>query len=203
MRATARFDAICTRQHLNALPQWWDCPKAGCGSGVLRDNCDGNPLATCPSCEYRACVKCCVPWHSTMSCKEFQKSLRAKKKRHRTLIKENLKSRRKAHKITEGCPQCGVRIEKNGGCRHVYCEMISSLEPLQDSVLTFFPIVTGTRCKYEFCYHCHRSWTQILSKGHTWGCRFHPETVQYLVAEFSVGLLEIVIDAVDRWADRT
>ena len=34
--------------------------------------------------------------------------------------------------MSEPCPECGILIQKNGGCSHVGC----------------------TKCKYEFCWDC-------------------------------------------------
>lgn len=50
------------RMLLDASPPTF-CPHKTCSARLLKND-DGNPQATCPSCERMICVECSVAWHS-------------------------------------------------------------------------------------------------------------------------------------------
>jgi hypothetical protein len=76
----------------------------------------GDPrVCTCHVCGTRACVPCDRPDHVVETCKAFQ--LRVKGR-----IDEEDKALRAIIRATKPCPKCQVRIQKNGGCPHMYCK---------------------------------------------------------------------------------
>ncbi|KAH6794809.1 hypothetical protein C2S52_005286 [Perilla frutescens var. hirtella] len=109
------------------------CPYEGC-SEIMVDDGDGRDgggsAAECPWCHRLFCVKCKVPWHQGLDCREFQKFDRGKREKEklRVLARENKWKK---------CPSCKLFVEKTGGCIHITC-----------------------RCKFEFCYVCGANWSE-------------------------------------------
>ena len=71
---------------------------------------------TCRHCNRDACFKCQQKWHEG-SCKTTQQA------GYRFYL---------CRSDVRQCPNCGVRVEKNGGCPHMAC----------------------LRCNYDFCWSC-------------------------------------------------
>lgn len=74
-------------------------------------------ICTCNDCSARACVPCDRPWHENETCEEFQ--ARVQNQQH---VEEEDASLAAIQKRTRKCPQCSKSIEKNGGCRHMWCK---------------------------------------------------------------------------------
>eukprot|EP01018_Ginkgo_biloba_P030771 Gb_22710 [translate_table: standard] len=83
----------------------------------------------CQSCHRLFCVECRVPWHTRMSCREYQNrapQLHGEDAKLHLLAKNNRWRR---------CIRCKHMIELAAGCYHMTC-----------------------RCGYEFCYVCGAEW---------------------------------------------
>lgn len=70
-----------------------------------------NSCIECPVCQRFICVYCGVPWHSSMSCEEFQNIDTADITLHR--LAQNKRWKR--------CQQCRRMIELTQGCYHMTC----------------------------------------------------------------------------------
>lgn len=68
-----------------------------------------NSCVECPVCQRFVCVDCGVPWHSSMTCDEYQS--RSDLSRHH--LAENKRWKR--------CQQCRMMIELAHGCDHMTC----------------------------------------------------------------------------------
>ncbi|CAF0781414.1 unnamed protein product [Didymodactylos carnosus] len=108
-------------------------------------------LAICLQCQFTFCLKCRDVWHPQIECpKTLQiKNLKVKSKNNKihqdqemTIYKEIL-SAEIIEVNTKPCPNCNIRIEKNGGCNHMIC----------------------TKCKIHFCWTC--GWHNFILTGHT------------------------------------
>lgn len=80
---------------------------------------------TCNDCGAKACVPCDRPWHENEICEEYQVRIKDR-------IAEEDATLATMEKHTKKCPSCQKRIEKNGGCAHMFC----------------------TRCQAQFCWNC-------------------------------------------------
>ncbi|KAG5230470.1 zinc finger family protein [Salix suchowensis] len=90
-----------------------------------------NTCIDCPVCRRFFCVECGVPWHSSMSCEEYQNlPLEERDAGDITLhlLAQNKRWRR--------CQQCHRMIELSQGCSHMTCW-----------------------CRHEFCYSCGAEYT--------------------------------------------
>lgn len=84
----------------------------------------------CVECIRMFCVECRVPWHTAMSCQQYQQlppNLRDAQDAKLYQLAENHKWQR--------CKKCKRMIELAEGCYHMTC-----------------------RCGYEFCYLCGEPW---------------------------------------------
>lgn len=84
----------------------------------------------CVECSRIFCVECRVPWHTSMSCRQYQQlppSLRDAQDAKLYQLAEHQKWQR--------CKKCRRMIELAEGCYHMTC-----------------------RCGYEFCYVCGEPW---------------------------------------------
>ncbi|KAF8408630.1 hypothetical protein HHK36_004693 [Tetracentron sinense] len=80
----------------------------------------------CPVCQRFICVDCEVPWHSSMSCEEYQ-NLPIEERDVGDMTLHHLAQYKKWRR----CQQCGRMIELSQGCYHMTCW-----------------------CGHEFCYSC-------------------------------------------------
>ncbi|KAK4780396.1 hypothetical protein SAY87_016502 [Trapa incisa] len=107
------------------------CPFRDCSAMLVNDSemlfeCE------CPHCNRLFCAQCLVPWHSGVSCKEFQE-LSEDERESQDLMLMILAQEQKWAR----CPKCKFYVEKTMGCQHMTC-----------------------RCGYEFCYGCGSQWSQ-------------------------------------------
>ncbi|KAH9747466.1 RING-type domain-containing protein [Citrus sinensis] len=99
-----------------------ECLSARASSSSQSDS----SCVECPVCERFICVECGVPWHSSLSCEEYQNlPLEERDAGDITLhrLAQNKRWRR--------CQQCRRMIELTHGCYHMTCW-----------------------CGHEFCYSC-------------------------------------------------
>ncbi|KAF2164965.1 hypothetical protein M409DRAFT_56313 [Zasmidium cellare ATCC 36951] len=105
------------------------------------------------TCRRRYCVRCEVPMHKGVTCEEFQGQLRRRQDQEEKTSREFLEGYAKT------CPECGVRIRKDGGCDHMTCK----------------------RCKHEFCWLCFASYNgaegihRVGNEAHNETCQYHPD----------------------------
>ncbi|XP_043720464.1 probable E3 ubiquitin-protein ligase RNF217 [Telopea speciosissima] len=109
------------------------CPFKDC-SGVMQVDNEGEVIraSECPYCRRLFCAHCKVPWHSEISCEEFQRLDKNDTTRQDLMAVELAKKLR-----WKRCPQCSFFVEKRDGCLHITC-----------------------RCGFEFCYRCGSTWTE-------------------------------------------
>lgn len=98
------------------------CPTADCNYAFIYD--EDITILNCPRCNNSYCLKCRVPEHKGMTCKEYQVNSRVDK--NDVMFFDFVKG----HKFKQ-CTQCQYWVEKNEGCDHMTC-----------------------RCGYQFCYKC-------------------------------------------------
>ncbi|KAJ4358942.1 hypothetical protein N0V95_002648 [Ascochyta clinopodiicola] len=138
------WDTAVTKHLLAADPSYITCLNPKCGIYFSIENCrskqqipsakskpkskakqnqkekqeDPNKAA-CPHCDHATCLSCNRPWHSG-SCNSAKKL-------------EDKQSENAIKKLgAKSCPNCGVNIEKQGGCDHMNCQ----------------------RCRHNFCWEC-------------------------------------------------
>jgi hypothetical protein len=87
-------------------------------------------ICTCVKCGAKACVSCDRPWHEGETCEQYQLRI----KDH---VEEEDKALKRIRDSTRPCPQCGKRIEKNGGCPSMHC----------------------TQCGIAFCWNCNTAFS--------------------------------------------
>ncbi|KAI3856535.1 hypothetical protein MKX03_028377 [Papaver bracteatum] len=106
------------------------CPFKDCSVMLVNDD-DGVIVRSteCPHCNRLFCAQCEVPWHSELTCDDFQEIKRGGKD---DMLMINLAKDQKWIR----CPSCRFYVEKVDGCQHITC-----------------------RCAYQFCYKCGNSWT--------------------------------------------
>ncbi|KAG8635577.1 E3 ubiquitin-protein ligase dbl4 [Manihot esculenta] len=112
----------CPYPNCSVLLDPRECVSTQASSSSQSDN----SCVECPVCQRFVCVECGVPWHSLMSCEEFQNlPLEERDAADITLhrLAQNKRWRR--------CQQCRRMIELMQGCYHMTCW-----------------------CGHEFCYSC-------------------------------------------------
>lgn len=80
----------------------------------------------CPECRRFICIDCGVPWHSLMSCEDYQ-NLPVEERDAEDITLYRLAQ----NQSWRQCQQCRQMIERTHGCYHMTC-----------------------RCGHEFCYSC-------------------------------------------------
>jgi hypothetical protein len=96
---------------LQGMPDFRWCAKPGCGYGGLASAEDS--FYTCDKCRGRTCYRHRVPWHTGVSCDDYDATARASEENATSSF---LKSETKA------CPRCSApSTKKKSGCDHVTC----------------------------------------------------------------------------------
>lgn len=109
---------------LNDVPGYFSCHSASCDYGHIHDDQGANDnIWRCqnPACNALICTLHEVPFHTGETCAQYDERL-ATAKRSRT---EDTASEDMVARSSKPCPgpDCGRRIEKNGGCDHMTCEL--------------------------------------------------------------------------------
>ncbi|CAG8534958.1 11623_t:CDS:2 [Paraglomus brasilianum] len=106
-----RYDNLLLRHAIRKLPDFRWCKVANCGWGQEHTTGDDEPVMTCHACNAKSCFTHDVPWHTNMTCDEFDESLKKGDNATRVYYEQHTKS----------CPECKEAIEKNDGCDHMTC----------------------------------------------------------------------------------
>jgi hypothetical protein len=121
-----RYDTALTQAFLTANPNFISCLSFDCGLYFSTEACDKStdPKASqaiaCPYCDSQLCLKCNRPWHANKDCSKAKEA-------------EDAASLREIKAMgAKPCPNCGVNIEKEGGCDHMSCK----------------------KCQHHFCWQC-------------------------------------------------
>ncbi|KAF7898182.1 hypothetical protein EAF00_004628 [Botryotinia globosa] len=128
-----KYDKNALLSYISNDPNFTNCLGLNCGDGQIHQDGDAQPIMTCGSCNFKTCFTHKMPWHSGLTCGQYdvrQKRTSKKDKRSERLIK----------RATKPCPKCQVPILKNKGCDHMRC----------------------THCDYEFCWLCMADFENIL-----------------------------------------
>ncbi|KEY72511.1 hypothetical protein S7711_09462 [Stachybotrys chartarum IBT 7711] len=127
--ARLRYDHLLLRTNLQDNPDFvW-----------IHDGADAKPIVKCNTCGSRTCFLHGVPWHTGLSCEEYDaiqsssadQSIRSDaftltfaslSKDQTQFIEDRRATEQTIKQTTKPCPNCGRNIEKNGGCAHMQCE---------------------------------------------------------------------------------
>ncbi|GLT59133.1 hypothetical protein SLA2020_319700 [Shorea laevis] len=127
-RAFAEADVLnsnriyCPYPNCSVLLDPGECLSARASSSSQSDN----SCVECPVCQRFICMECGVPWHSSMSCEEYQ-SLPLEERDAADITLHRLAQTNRWRR----CQQCHRMIELTQGCYHMTCW-----------------------CGHEFCYSC-------------------------------------------------
>lgn len=123
-RALRRFHEL---QAESLMRKPLHCPYKDCSELMDVHGMDDCTPMACSRCRRELCLRCKVPFHSGLSCEQFQ----ALPPEHRN--KEDLELLHLAHaERWRRCPACDHLVERElGGCNFLLC-----------------------RCKHAFCYAC-------------------------------------------------
>ncbi|XP_076361021.1 E3 ubiquitin-protein ligase RNF217-like isoform X1 [Tachypleus tridentatus] len=103
---------------------------------------------TCPECQLDWCFSCHSPWHTELTCKQYQKGDR--------LVKSWAKKTTHGQINAQRCPKCKIYIQRSSGCDHMHC----------------------SHCKTDFCYRCGERFRRLkffgdhYSKLSVFGCKY-------------------------------
>ncbi|XP_031132163.1 probable E3 ubiquitin-protein ligase RNF217 [Ipomoea triloba] len=120
-------DALCEAMILS-LEKFY-CPYKDCSALLIDENLEIKVEVAeceCPECRRLFCAKCKVPWHSEISCSEFQKLNKNERQREDIQLMNFAAGRQ-----WKRCPNCGIYVERVSGCGFMVC-----------------------RCRCNFCYTC-------------------------------------------------
>ncbi|CAA0842152.1 RING/U-box superfamily protein [Striga hermonthica] len=120
-------DALCEAVIL-ATEKFY-CPFKDCSALLVDERKGKNEViaeSECPNCNRLFCAKCRVPWHSGVTCKEFEGLKKGERTREDIMLMSLAKNKKWMR-----CPQCSIYVEKITGCFFITC-----------------------RCGYNFCYNC-------------------------------------------------
>ncbi|KAH7890188.1 hypothetical protein F5I97DRAFT_648265 [Phlebopus sp. FC_14] len=102
------FDAYVSKR-----PKSFKCCKTPACSQIYRTTrSDESTAAQCPSCFSIICTSCSHEAHEGISCRE-RKSRKASKQTDAWIAAQRGRVKK--------CPNCGIGIEKRGGCNHLEC----------------------------------------------------------------------------------
>jgi hypothetical protein len=93
------------------------CLGPGCNSGQIHDGGYENPIMTCNSCGFQTCFIHKLPWHTGMTCPQFDARPSDAKR-----AKQEAASKKLLLKTSQLCPGCKRHIQKVSGCDHMTCK---------------------------------------------------------------------------------
>ena len=112
-----RYDKILLRRALSSEPNFRWCLSSTCENGQVYDNIDPSfAVVRCEECGFMMCFTHQQPWHTNITCTEFDNSRLSGDPNYAQTQKCILGT-------TKGCPECGVRIAKGNGCFHMTCKI--------------------------------------------------------------------------------
>ncbi|KAI9700841.1 MAG: hypothetical protein M1836_002210 [Candelina mexicana] len=121
-RMSARHcTVIVKRKELETNPNFRSCLSASCSFGQIhRLGSKNNQIVTCTACKAKSCFQHKVPWHENYTCEAYSNTPEA------AITRTN---EDRIRKETKKCPGegCIWRIEKDGGCNHVFCTRCQKL----------------------------------------------------------------------------
>jgi len=121
---------------IESSPRIYRCPQSDCDR-ILKTKTENRHQARCLCTKFTFCAKCGSKWRSYHKCFQDEDVASPSSKPKKTL--------KKIKKISKPCPQCGVPIQKNGGCHHMTC----------------------SKCKFDFCWQCLKSWKPKCGRHHS------------------------------------
>jgi hypothetical protein len=108
----ARYDMLLTKRTIKTTqPNFQPCTHTGCNSGQIHETGHDQPIMTCTSCYKLTCFTHKRPWHTGMTCTDFDSSARL-------AADQEVQTLKTIGSTTKKCPCCEVRIQKNNGCDH-------------------------------------------------------------------------------------
>lgn len=111
-----RYDVLLTKRAIEtAQPNFQPCTHAGCNSGQIHETGHDQPIMTCASCHKLTCFTHKQPWHTGMTCADFDSSSA------RLVADQEIETLKIIDATTKKCPSCEVRIQKHNGCDHMTC----------------------------------------------------------------------------------
>ncbi|KAF7870289.1 hypothetical protein EAF04_004035 [Stromatinia cepivora] len=128
-------------------PNFTNCLGPECGGGQIHEDGDDQPIMTCGTCSFKTCFTHKMPWHTGLTCGQYNSQTRER-------LQQEEASQKLMEKATKKCPNCQVRIQKNKGCDHMTCQS----------------------CKHEFCWSCFADYKLIRStdnSAHTSTCPYY------------------------------
>ncbi len=130
-----RFQELADREYLNSLPNSQQCPTPDC-KYIMEDRGTRAHPVRCPECNQRYCSHCLLSHTRSISCRQAK---------DQQLSDADKKSARYVNSNSTPCPNCGINIQKNGGCNHMTCR----------------------KCRCNFCWLCLAHYkTYDLYRGH-------------------------------------
>ncbi|WOG89559.1 hypothetical protein DCAR_0208797 [Daucus carota subsp. sativus] len=134
-----------------------------------------NSCMECPVCERYICINCGVPWHSTITCEEYQ-NLPLEERNTDDISLHHLAQ----NKRWRQCEQCHRMTELTHGCYHMTCW-----------------------CGHEFCYSCGAEYidSQQMCDCAFWNDTFSADVITHPSQQFeqwaweSFGSLSTMMDA--------
>lgn len=69
-----RYDERVTIESLQNEPDFRWCPQPGCPGGQIQAFGDAEPIVTCNHCQQRFCFTHRVPWHISLTCKQYDET---------------------------------------------------------------------------------------------------------------------------------
>ena len=126
-----KYDSKVLMQALTSLPEFRICQSTSCMSGQIHDNGSEELIVTCVECGFSSCYTHRTPWHTGLTCPEYDhrasKGLKGWREVKR-LEREEGKFRRAFGKAAKPCPRCKSLISKDGGCYHMTCKSPAYLQ---------------------------------------------------------------------------
>jgi IBR domain, a half RING-finger domain len=122
----SKYMKFTNRQKIYKDPTLKGCPTVDCEGCLKRTNPD--TPAVCCDCQKQFCFKCLNTWHPSETCE--------------SQIDKGYEEWALPNSETVGtCVNCGIKIEKEGGCPHMICKL----------------------CNHEWCWVCKQDFPVHLS----------------------------------------